>query len=70
MSSPYKDKDAKIKALEEAAKYTLRVLVTAKRRFPKSVRNSDTFSLLNAEACLSKALHDINSESTTQEDAK
>jgi hypothetical protein len=38
--------------------YAQELVKVARRRFPKSVKHRDTFTLLNADAAISKAIHE------------
>ena len=42
--------------LLEALKYTTTLIGVAKRYFPKSIRNSDKFNLLNTGAAIDRAI--------------
>lgn len=44
-------------AMLEALEYAAKAMETARRRFPKSIKNPDTFQLENALATIGKAIH-------------
>ena len=43
--------------LVEALKYAEKIIPIARRYFPKSIKNSDTFQLENTCATIGKAIH-------------
>lgn len=55
-----------LSTLERAAQ----MVKTANRYFPKSVRNSDKFSLLVTGVALDKAIETLKAQPTTQESAQ